>query len=882
MGHLAVACKNGKATEQFRPFSFFKMKHIKLIILLATLFNIVGQKASAYDIAVDNGDGITIYYNFINNSTELQVTYQSVSIFGTQGYHNKKSVTIPKNVNYEGKTYSVTSIDDNAFFYCLDTEFVSLPNTINHIGNYTFAGCTKLETILMTQSNIRYIGTDAFNLTPWLNSKPDGELYIGTVFYKYMGTMPNNTYVWIKDGTTCISGNAFEDCTGLVSVNIPNSVTIIQSGTFKNCSGLSSIIIPKSVTTIEDSAFLGCSGLTSINFPNSITSIKDSAFQNCGGLTSITISSNITEFGNYVFKGCNLQKVEINSNIITAKDYSTGYNLGVAFGGHVTDLVLGNKISAIGENAFYSFNELTSVTFPATLSYIGDGAFSDISELNELKVSCDNLAAFANNKVIGLIYSTFVNQDVSLVDGDGIVIHDYVIPNSVTSIGNKTFARCTGLTNITIPNSVTNICDSAFVSCSNLKSVTMGSGIKNVGFEAFAECQKIEEVHINDLAAWCNIDFKTGAYSSYYGEYITSFYANPIAARVGGSGIFTGGGGATIYHQGEAVSNLIIPDGITMIKPNVFAYSKIKTVTIPSSITKICEDAFCKCTNLNGVYINDISAWCNIEFVTYSSWPKSSLKANPLMYAHDLYLNDKKITNLSVPFSVKQIKPYAFYNCSLESVVLPNGLTTIGESAFSNCQNLMSIVIPNTVSTIGVDAFANCLSLYSVTSLLNMPFNLDETVFQYKGTQYDKDIVYMAATLYVPRGRVPMYSGIQGWQKFLNIMETDTKFKLTYIVDGEEYKTYEIQATEVITPEPDPYKEGCIFSGWSEIPYLMPAHDVTVTGAFTIDTAIDQIMSNGKDDAMIYTIDGKRLSKPQRGLNIVRMSDGTTRKVVVK
>ena len=188
------------------------MKHIKLIILLATLFNIVGQKASAYDIAVDNGDGVTIYYNFINNSTELQVTYQSVSIFGTQGYHNKKSVTIPKNVNYEGKTYSVTSIDDNAFFYCLDTEFVFLPNTINHIGNYAFAGCTKLETIQMTQSNIRYIGTDAFNLTPWLNSKPDGELYIGTVFYKYMGTMPNNTYVWIKDGTTCISGNASACC----------------------------------------------------------------------------------------------------------------------------------------------------------------------------------------------------------------------------------------------------------------------------------------------------------------------------------------------------------------------------------------------------------------------------------------------------------------------------------------------------------------------------------------------------------------------------------------------------------------------------------------------------------------------------------------------
>ena len=117
-------------------------------------------------------------------------------------------------------------------------------------------------------------------------------------------------------------------------------------------------------------------------------------------------------------------------------------------------------------------------------------------------------------------------------------------------------------------------------------------------------------------------------------------------------------------------------------------------------------------------------------------------------------------------------------------------------------------------------------------------------------------------------------------------METDTKFKLTYMLDGKEYKTYEIQATEVITPEPDPYKEGYIFSGWSDIPYLMPAQDVIVTGSFTIDpeyqVSVDILKKEDTVPEAYYSPEGRRLDAPQRGINIIKMSNGTTKKVVVK
>ena len=108
------------------------------------------------------------------------------------------------------------------------------------------------------------------------------------------------------------------------------------------------------------------------------------------------------------------------------------------------------------------------------------------------------------------------------------------------------------------------------------------------------------------------------------------------------------------------------------------------------------------------------------------------------------------------------------------------------------------------------------------------------------------------------------------------------KYKLTYIVDGVEYKSYDIEYGATITPEVEPTKEGYTFSGWSEIPATMPAHDVTVTGTFTLDTGIEEIMSNANGDVMIFTIDGKRVDNLKKGMNIIRMSDGTTRKVVVK
>ena len=221
----------------------------------------------------------------------------------------------------------------------------------------------------------------------------------------------------------------------------------------------------------------------------------------------------------------------------------------------------------------------------------------------------------------------------------------------------------------------------------------------------------------------------------------------------------------------------------------------------------------------------------------------------------------------------------------ISKLVIPNGTDRIGAYVFDGCESLSSVVIPNTVKKIGENAFRNCTDLGSVTCLIKTPFKLDESVFKCDGDYFD-DTIYMLATLFVPRGREDFYAQLDGWKKFSSIQTTETQFTISYIVDGEPYKVYEVQATDVVTPEPSPVKEGYIFSGWSDIPWYMPAEDVTVYGHFTIDpeyeTGVENIISTESAERSYYTADGRKLPAPQKGINIIRYSDGTTKKVLVK
>lgn len=152
---------------------------------------------------------------------------------------------------------SVTSIGDGAFSGCNALSAINIPNSVTSIGDEAFYECKKLSAINIPNS-LSYIGDNAFYSTQWYDAQSDGLIYLGKCAYSYKGTMPLNTSIRIKEGTTCLSGHVFRSCKGLVSVKIPNTVTSIGEGAFSNCSSLTSVTIPNSVTEIGKFAFHYC------------------------------------------------------------------------------------------------------------------------------------------------------------------------------------------------------------------------------------------------------------------------------------------------------------------------------------------------------------------------------------------------------------------------------------------------------------------------------------------------------------------------------------------------------------------------------------------------------------------------------------------------
>ena len=279
----------------------------KVILFFLTLFVASSVWAEVGDTFVI--DDVT-YYVDSETSGNFKVKVQRVSI-SMQG-----DITIPNTVKYDGSTYTVTLISEEAFKYCSKINSVSIPESVTKIGSAAFQDCSSLTSITIPES-VTEIGSAAFKGCSSLISItiPNGVTSIGfslDVYSGYGGTFEkctSLTSVIIPSSVTYIGRNSFLDCSSLSSIQIPNGVTKINYSAFYNCKALTSITIPESVTSIEEGAFCGCNSLTSISIPESVTEIKSIAFANCTNLTSVTING-ATSFEEKVFYGCtNLKDV---------------------------------------------------------------------------------------------------------------------------------------------------------------------------------------------------------------------------------------------------------------------------------------------------------------------------------------------------------------------------------------------------------------------------------------------------------------------------------------------------------------------------------------------------------------------------------------------
>ena len=297
----------------------------------------------------------------------------------------------------------------------------------------------------------------------------------------------SNTYadgqgVLIFDDTvTSIGNGAFQSCTSLTSVTIPDGVTSIGSDAFSDCTSLKSVTIPDSVTEIGDSAFSDCTSLTSVIIGNSVTSIGDSAFRDCTSLTSVTIPDSVTSIGYAAFYDCT----------------------------SLSGVIIPNSVISIGMEAFSGCTSLTTITIPDSVTSIGIGAFC----------YCTSLKAF---------YGKFASSDHRCLIVDGVLnsfapagLTEYTILNSVVSIGECVFWGCEDLISVTIPDSVSSIKYRAFYGCSGLTRVFCESITPPMGYaDMFDDNASDRKIYVprNSVEA-----YKSAEYWSRYADYIEGY-----------------------------------------------------------------------------------------------------------------------------------------------------------------------------------------------------------------------------------------------------------------------------------------------------------------------------------------------------------------------
>ena len=658
-----------------------------------------------------------------------------------------------------------------------------------------------------------------------------------TVTYKNDNSSSNRDYVygdWVipstveYDGTiysvTSISIYAFNGCSGLKSVTIPNSVTSIGKYAFNKCSGMESVTIGNSVTSIGDYAFYKCSGLKSVTIPDSVTSIGRDAFHYCSGLTSVIIGNSVTSIGIYAFCGCSGLKSVTIGNSVTKIGCSAFYGCSGltsvtsiesnAFEGcsGLTSVTIPNSVTSIGYHTFYGCSGLKSVTIGNSVTSIGDYAFPYSGVIkaiwltntppegaNDVRATINyvsnNRYGFSNQKVYTSLGSKFEVDNVVYVPvspsertcdvidcnynpTSKTVTIDSVVTNhnvqlKVLNVNDYAFYGNDSITALTAKNNG-NIGDYAFSGCNRVNSLTIGGNVTAIGDNAFYNNTGLREVVIPDSVT--------------------------TVGRLAFAGC-------------SSLNSVTIGKGVNVLSSSLFKNcTSLGNIRIPGNVNEINDSVFAGCWALQDVTFADASgdetptitlgsngssplfADCTLDDVYIGR--KLSYKASS-SYGYSPFYSNASLRTVKITDKETEIYEKEFYGCSnLQSFECGDGVTKIGRWAFSGCSALQSYASGTSVESIGAGAFSDCTGLTSFTTLAAVP--------PVCGTQALDDINKWECTLYVLPGSVDDYKAADQWKEFFFVEEPAgvEDVVVDQITDSVNAPIYDIMGRKVSTTTP--------------------------------------------------------------------------------
>ena len=627
--------------------------------------------------------GSTAPWSVYGRSIEKIVIGEGITSIGRYAFYNTtaKSVSLPDTLQYLG---------DNAFEYCKSLTAISLPKSLTQMGSGVFCECTALTEV----------------------SLPDSLTIMGSSVFRACEAL---TEISLPDSLTEMGENVFSDCTMLETYHWPSGLDTVPDSTFTRCS-ISEPVFPPTLKHLEDGAFewnpiktltipdtlesigSGCfhgTELESVIFPDSEIEIGYGCFSECEKLTSVRLPAGLQEIPGMLFSSCTaLSAIELPKELKIIGDrvfYScidlTGITLpdsleeigeeAFTYTG-LTEMHLPDSLQKIGESVFSrcgllrkcnwpaGLEEISDFAFygclisepdiPATVKRIGNGAFAGCPIQKIVIPESVEFLGFGSFGGSTLVTVEFPDTDIQIEKNcfSGCTnLQNVHLPSCLTELPYGLFTDCKSLKTIALPEACTVIGDNCFDGCKSLKSIQFPNGLMKIGKKAFQDCIMLKKIQLPDS--------------------LTAV-------------------GAAAFAECN-LTELVLPPHLTTIEADAFANNAFKTLTIPSSVRILERDCFADNRSLESVI-----------------FPESDIQIGMRVLS-----NCSALKNVQMPTRLRRLPNELFSGCTaLNNIEIPRNCAEIGDKCFAECTGLQSVTIPESVRTIERDAFYRCTNLKSV------------------------------------------------------------------------------------------------------------------------------------------------------------------------